>query len=142
MGSPITRTKYDNDFAKWAEETAELIRTGCLDEVDLEHVAEEIEGLSRSDQRALGSQLQRIILHLLKIQYQPECHTRRWDLTIRSARNDVRELLQESRSLVPKVPELIRRKYDDARVEAEAETGLPLSTFPEECPFTEAEVLG
>ena len=142
MGVPITRTEFDHDFAKWAEETAELIRAGRLDQVDLEHVAEEIAGLSRGDQRALASQLQRIMLHLLKIQYQPECHTRSWDLTLRSARNDVRELLQESRSLAPKVPELVRRKYDDARLEAEAETGLPLERFPEDCPFTEAEVLG
>ena len=37
--------QYDRDYAEWAAETAKLLREGRLQEVDLDHVAEEIEDM-------------------------------------------------------------------------------------------------
>jgi len=63
-----TKTKYDTDLAAWADETAELVRAGRFDEIDLENLAEEIEALARSERKALRSQLKRLLLHLIKQQ--------------------------------------------------------------------------
>jgi len=37
--------------------------------------------------------------------------------------------------------EILEEEYRLARRKAAAETGLPISTFPEECPFTIEQVL-
>src|SRR5262249_61884232 len=65
MGT-TAKTLYDTDFVAWADETAALVRAGRLNELDLEHVAEEIEGLAGSDRRAVRSQLRRLVVYLIK----------------------------------------------------------------------------
>ncbi len=39
---------YDQDFFEGTVRNAELLRSGRLDEVDLEHIAEELEDLGRA----------------------------------------------------------------------------------------------
>ncbi|HKM69015.1 MAG TPA: DUF29 family protein [Stellaceae bacterium] len=60
-----TESLYEEDFHAWTQQQAELLRrlpaTG--DELDLEHVAEEIEDLGRSDLRAAQSLCEHIIEH-------------------------------------------------------------------------------
>lgn len=144
MGTTV-KTLYDTDFAEWSARTAELVRAGRLDEVDLAHVAEEIEDLGKSERRALVSQLQRVVAHLLKIRYQPEYyaqHRKSWDASVKDGRQKVLDLLEDSPSLRQKVAAYIVKGYDGARVTAEEETGLPFETFPETCPFSENDVLG
>ena len=48
---------YDEDFAVWTTETARLLRAGRLNEVDIEHVAQEIEDMGKRDKRELHSRL-------------------------------------------------------------------------------------
>lgn len=59
---------YDEDFALWTAETARLLREGRFKEIDVEHVAEEIEDMGNRDHRELFSRLTLIIQHLLKWQ--------------------------------------------------------------------------
>ncbi|WP_295589897.1 DUF29 domain-containing protein [uncultured Lamprocystis sp.] len=49
--------------------------------------------------------------------------------------------LQDSPSLRPRLPELIAARYGNVRKNAMRETGLPLQTFPETCPFSIAQLL-
>jgi hypothetical protein len=63
---------YDLDFYAWANEQAELLRAGKLSEADLEHIAEEIESMGKTEKRELVSRLTVLLLHLLKWQFQPE----------------------------------------------------------------------
>jgi Domain of unknown function DUF29 len=140
-----TKTLYDTDFAEWSARTAELLRNGRLDEVDLAHVAEEIGDLGKSERRALYSQLQRIVTHLLKMRYQPEYyaqHPNSWNGSVAQGREQVRLLLKDSPSLRREVAGYIRDGYEGATVIAEAESGLPIETFPDTCPFSESDVLG
>ena len=65
MGA-ASKTLYETDFVEWAQRTAELLRSGRLGEADLEHAAEEIEDLGRSQRAAVASQLQRMLMHLVK----------------------------------------------------------------------------
>ena len=40
---------YEQDAYAWALEQAELLRAGKLDKLDLEHLAEEIESMGKSE---------------------------------------------------------------------------------------------
>ena len=48
---------YEKDIVAWANEQASLIRAGRFDLLDLEHIAEEIEDVGKSEQRELSSRL-------------------------------------------------------------------------------------
>jgi len=48
---------YDTDVVAWANEQAAFIRAGRFDLVDIEHIADEIEDVGKSEFRALGSQV-------------------------------------------------------------------------------------
>jgi hypothetical protein len=43
---------YEEDLAAWAREQARQLRAGWFDLLDIEHLAEEIEDVGRSEQRA------------------------------------------------------------------------------------------
>ena len=134
-------TLYEDDFAAWASETARLLREGRFGEIDVEHVAEEIEGMANRDKRELMSRLRIQVLHLLKWQHQPEKRSRSWRATIVSQRAELADLLEQSPSLKRAVSELAVRGYRDAVEQASAETGLSADSFPGECPFSPAQLL-
>src|SRR3954464_9883915 len=98
MGT-TTKTLYDTDFAEWSARTAELVRAGRLDEVDLEHVAEEIDNLGRSERKSVRSQLRRMLLNMIKQQIQPERDGASWRASVADARREIREDLTDSPSL-------------------------------------------
>jgi Domain of unknown function DUF29 len=133
---------YDADFFQWTQSTAELIRQGRLAEVDLEHVAEEIEDMGKRDRREVRSRFSVLIMHLLKWQLQPKLRERStWRATIREQRKQLRLVLADSPSLgrIPKeeLPALYRSAVEDA-VE---ETGLRADHFPSSCPYTVEQTL-
>jgi len=47
-------TGYDQDIIAWANEQASLLRTGQFDQLDIAHLAEEIEDVGKSEQRELA----------------------------------------------------------------------------------------
>jgi hypothetical protein len=57
---------HDQDFYAWALRNAALLRDGRLSEIDIEHVAEELESMGRSERRELVSRLAILFAHLLK----------------------------------------------------------------------------
>jgi len=133
---------YEQDFYGWTQAQAAALRDRKWDTLDLEHLAEEIDSLGKSDRRALVSHLDRLLLHLLKWRYDPAQEPRRgWQLTIRHARRELAELLAENRSLHGYPAERLADAYRHARGDAVIDTGLPLATFPEVCPWPIAQVL-
>lgn len=137
----MTPSRYDVDFYLWTQEQAGLLRAHALSDVDAEHLAEEVESMGNSDRRSLGSHLTVVLMHLLKWQHQPDRQCNSWRLSVYHGRDDIDQLLSESPSLKNRIPELINKKYPIARRNAGIETGLPLSTFPESCPFTVDQIL-
>jgi Domain of unknown function DUF29 len=135
-------TTYDTDFYLWTQQQAALLRQRLLSAVDVENLAEEIESMGKSDRRSVESHLFIILTHLLKWQYQPRRRGNSWRLSIRNGRRDVERLLKDSPSLKWQLPDLAIGEYPGARLEAADETGLPLATFPESCPFTIEQVTG
>jgi uncharacterized protein DUF29 len=134
---------YDQDFYAWTQEQAARLREGALHDLDVTNLAEEIESLGKSDRRALGSHLRNLVLHLLKWHWQPPGRYPgySWRASIRNARAEIAVLLEDSPRLRREVSGLLSRWYPLARLDASDETGLPLATFPEACPWTPEQVL-
>ena len=138
---PASASLYDEDFAVWTAETARLLRAGRFDEVDIEHVAEEIEDMGKRDKRELHSRLTVLILHLLKWKWQPEKKSASWGATIVTQRAELRRLFRQSPSLKAKVQDAVEDVYSDAIEGVTVETGLPARTFPRKCPFSPDQIL-
>ena len=129
---------YDQDYYGWALQQAALLRTGKLSEIDAQHLAEEIESMGRSERRQLTNRLEVLLLHLLKWRYQPhrrEIDGNSWLRLIREQRRRIPKLLRDNPSLQSVIADCLADAYDDARYGASDETGLPISTFPETCPY-------
>ena len=135
------RADYEADFFAWTQEQARLLRDRDARGLDWENLAEEIDSMGRRDRRELESRLRLILHHLLKWRVQPGLRGRSWQSTLREQRRQAAKLLEESPSLRPQLPALIDAAYPDALADALDDTGLPLQTFPADCPFTVAQVL-
>ena len=133
--------EYDKDFYRWVFHNAALIRAGRFHEVDIEHVAEELESMGKSDKRELINRLALLMAHLLKWQYQPTRQSKSWTLTIKEQRIQIRQLLEESPSLKHEISLKLSAAYEQAVVMVEIETALDESTFPKQCPFKLDECL-
>lgn len=136
------RVTYETDFAAWALQSARLLREGKLSQPDIEHIAEELEGMSASERRELLNRLQVLLLHLLKHQYQPERRGKSWLLTINHQRTAMERLLEQSPSLRGLLdPETLDGVYGKAVRDAAIETDLERHLFPVACPYRLAEIL-
>lgn len=127
---------YDKDLYTWSLEQANLLRQRKFDEIDLEHIIEEIEDMSKSERRALQSFLETLLMHLLKWQFQPAYQGRSWKFTIIEQRKRIESHLEENPGLKSKLPELIKKAYGYAVTGAIRETGLSMKVFPKECPWS------
>lgn len=138
----MTTATYETDFYQWTQQQADLLRQGALSAIDVENLIEEIESMGASDRRSLSSFLELVIMHLLKWQYQPERRGTSWQTSISKGRNAIERTLEYSPSLNRQLPDMIVAEYRRARKEASLETGLPLTTFPEQCPFIVEQITG
>jgi hypothetical protein len=125
---------YDRDFHAWSREQAALLRVGRIDQADLEHIAEEIDSMGRTEKRELVARLTILLLHLLKWQFQPAIR-RSWRLSVEGQRLDLEDHPNDSPSLRAVLPACIAQTYRRALIEAEKETGLAAATSPAACPY-------
>ncbi|MFB1487501.1 MULTISPECIES: DUF29 domain-containing protein [unclassified Thiocapsa] len=132
---------YDSDFYAWANTQAALLRGGRIDQADIEHIAEEIESMGKSELRELENRLARLFTHLLKWQFQPNRRSRSWTLTIKEQRRRLHRHLAQNPSLKAKLEQAVVDAYGDAILKAARETGLAEETFPPVCPFTIEQIL-
>lgn len=112
---------YDTDTLLWSERQADLLRRLAAGEqvnaqVDWENVAEEIDSVGRSQRIALASHVRVVLEHLMKLEASPATEPRRgWRGTVRRARLDIKELLDDSPSLRRTVGAIIARQLPDVR---------------------------
>ena len=66
MANPV---RYDEDVVAWAEEQARHLREGCFELLDIQHLAEEIEDVGKSEQRELANRM--------AVLTRPDCASRR-----------------------------------------------------------------
>lgn len=128
--------RYESDFYGWTLEQADLLRSGCLSELDTKNLLEEIEAMVTSAENELESRLEVLFIHLLKWQFQSERQGRSWKLTIEEQRRKIDRRLKKSPSLKHKLSEIVGDAYGDAVISAERETNIKRSVFPAECPWS------
>jgi hypothetical protein len=132
---------YDQDLYGWAMQSARLVRERRFAELDLEHLAEELESMGKSELRALESRLAVLLAHLLKWHFQPDQRSKSWRRTLIEQRKRIVRLLRDSPSLKPRLIELLSDAYDSAVRLAADETGLDETDFPPSCPYQIDQVL-
>jgi Domain of unknown function DUF29 len=133
--STATKTLYETDFVEWSDKTAELLRAGRFSELDIENLSDEVESLGKAERKAVRSQLQRLMMHRIKQQLQPERDGTSWKLSIAEARQALEEDIEESPSLRRHLEENLQKLYHRAMEEALIETRLEYSTLPDKCPW-------
>jgi hypothetical protein len=136
-----TNNLYAEDYNLWLEKAADLLKNKNFTELDLENLIEEIESMGRSEKNALKSNLRVLIMHLLKYKFQPQNRSNSWLYTIYEHRQRLKDTFSDSPSLKNYYIEVLDDCYQHARKEAAIETGLPLSIFPQDNPFSPDEIL-
>ena len=149
MAKVLERSLYQTDYYAWTKDQAAKLRAMAAARVnstlDLENLAEEIESLGRSDWRAARSHVQRVIEHLLKLEFSPAREPRPdWLDSIDQARDELADLL---------TPVLRREVEDDLatafdRGNREAAKGLrrfgeqaAAKALPAVCPYSFDQII-
>src|SRR4051794_25717932 len=148
-GARPSTTLYDRDFYAWAVDQAErlrdLARRGSDPGLDLENLAEEVDGLARSDRDAVLSQVARIMTHFLKLEFSPSDRPRAgWEASLIEARQQLHRKLTPSLRRI--AIEELAAEYRGARKLAAAELKAHREEthargFPDECPYTLEQIL-
>ena len=134
-------TTYKQDIVAWAQEQARLIRAGRFDLLDLEHIADEIDDVGKSEQRELASRMVILMTHLLKWQCQPERRSTSWTLTIREQRKGLCRRLKNTPSLKNELSnaDWLEDVWGDVLTMTTKETGI--GELPDACPWVMTDIL-
>lgn len=127
---------YDQDFYKWTQEQAALLKAGEFSRLDVVNLAEEIESMGKNQKKELISRLTILLMHLLKLDYQQKRKSKSWLKIIATQRTEIEFLLYDNATLKHELPELLTRAYRAAVKQAATETGIKIGKFPFSCPFT------
>lgn len=133
---------YEKDFYAWIQSQTKALACHNMDLLDIKHLKQELESMGASERRELASRLEQLIMHLLKLKYQPNyINTASWVRSVKEQRKRLEKLLKTMISLKRKVGEEIVDAYVLAVLKAVDETGLKEETFPKKCPFTIKQLL-
>jgi hypothetical protein len=127
---------HDQDFYGWANEQAGLLRAGRLSEADIEHIADEIESMGKSEKRELVSRLTVLLTHMLKWQHQSALRGTSWRLTLEEQRKRLERHLDDNPSLKATLADTIGEAYYYATLDVVRETGVERSVYPAACPWS------
>lgn len=131
---------YNQDIIEWSREQAALLRSGQFSKLDIEHLAEEIEDVGKSEQRELENRMAVLLAHLMKWKYQPDRRSSSWERTIREQRKGITHRLAKTPSLKADLrdSEWWEGVWSDAVITAMKETDV--DCFPEACPWKPEDV--
>ena len=142
MQTTDLKALYEQDFAAWAEQTAQLLEQQQFNRLDLPNLIEEVWDLSKRERDRLLSSLRLILHHLLKWQYQSEFRSASWESTISRERVNIQSYLEDSPSLKRYLDsQWLDKAYRLARLEAIRETRLGQEVFPAQCPHSIEQIL-
>ena len=140
--SPVVAAPgYEDDLVAWMENQIGLLRAHKFEQLDLENLLEELEGMVRHERRGLSSRVELVLLHLLKHQFQPSRRSRSWLLTLNEQRNQIADRVEDSPSLRRELQGYVDSHYSRVTKRAALQTGLLVSAFPATCPYTVEQLL-
>jgi hypothetical protein len=132
---------YEVDDSLWLESTITLLKKQHFNQLDLEHLIEELEDLGREKKNAVASLLEQIIRHLLLLQYwtkEREFNAIHWQEEIYTFRTQLkRKLTTNLRNYLEKELEYI---YQDALGFVKIKTQ-NFVNFSVECPYSLEQLL-
>ncbi len=136
----------EEDLTAWLLDQANELRTRTPASIDWAGIAEELEEIAASTRHALVSDLVVVLRHLLKLQYETSANewrgrSRGWKLHAAEHRDRVIDFLDESKSLLNRFDEFVRKAYPRARQQTALETGHKESRYPETCPWSVEQIL-
>ncbi|MBU7581347.1 MAG: DUF29 domain-containing protein [Nostoc sp. TH1S01] len=132
---------YESEYEQWLAQTINLLKENRFDELDKEHLIEELEELSRRDKKTVERFLEQIIRHLLLLQYwtaESEYNSNHWQAEILSFRTQLNEDLTQN--LRNHLQENQAKVYEKALKYVRQKTGYEIN-FPQDCPYTLEQLL-
>ena len=139
---------YDDDILLWSEQQADVIRglgrtrRDVPNELDIENVAEEIEGVGRSELAAVKSYIRLIFIHSIKLVVEAESEAaRHWRSEIVAFHADMMGRYSPSMQQRIDVNELWRSACEQAAIAYEGGQQ-NVANLPVESPFTLDALLG
>lgn len=90
---------YDTDVVAWAYQQAALLRARQWSSLDLENIAEEIEGVAKAEKRELGRRMSALFAQLLEWNTQPDRRTAGLLRSIGDQRVSIARVLRKMPSL-------------------------------------------
>jgi hypothetical protein len=142
MDGRVVERELDLEFDEhaWLLEQAGALRARRLDGLDTKGLAEYLEHMAKREVREIGSRMRVLLMHMLKLQFQPERAGRSWALSIINAQYDLNDALQAA-SLRRAAETLWSQEWEKARRGAARETDIPIAAFPAANPWTLDEAL-
>ena len=132
---------YKLDDSQWLGETISLLRNHQFQQLDLEHLIEELEDLGKEKKNAVASLLEQVIRHLLLLQYwtkETEYNTINWQEEIYNFRTQLRRKM--TANLRNYLEEELNYIYEDALGFVKIKTANTV-IFPSQCPYSLEQLL-
>ena len=123
---------YNRDFNLWVENTKDSIKSNNFAAIDWESLVEEIDDMGKSEKRSLESYLERLIEHILKLQYwnaEYNNNYRHWRAEVINFRNRLKRIIKRSPSLNNFMSEVYPEIFQDAVDAKKSEFDIPDSCF-------------
>jgi hypothetical protein len=131
----IRDSLYDQDQHLWRLGAIAHLQARDFQNLDVEHLLEEIEILAGRDRAEVESRLGVLLAHLLKRIYVNSAYDHRgWEITIREQRRQLRITLQQSPSLRKYFEQVFDRAWQDALMEVRED--YPNYQFPDTWQFS------
>ncbi|MFM7882088.1 MAG: DUF29 domain-containing protein [Microcystis panniformis] len=133
---------YEREYDRWLSETIELLKNRQLDQLDYEHLIEELAALRRSEKTAVKSLILSIIIRLLLYQFwttEREKNSNHWAAEIITFRVQLEYKLTTNLSKFLELELELENIYENARLIAEKKTGL--KNLPIICPYSLRQIL-
>jgi len=131
---------YESDFYHWTLEQVERLRSGKLNDLDLENLAEEIESLGNQQRSELENRLGVLLGHLLKWDLQPSLRGKSWRSTIREQRREIKKLIRKNPSLKSYLDEAVIDGYESALDLVVRETPLDYKDLQKQCSYDISQI--
>ncbi|CCI33005.1 MAG: DUF29 domain-containing protein [Microcystis sp.] len=141
LGVHQLKQLYELDDSQWLGETISLLRNHQFQQLDLEHLIEELEDLGKEKKNAVASLLEQVIRHLLLLQYwtkETEYNTINWQEEIYNFRTQLRRKM--TANLRNYLEEELNYIYEDALGFVKIKTANTV-IFPSQCPYSLEQLL-
>ena len=133
----LQKPLYECDYYEWTQETITKLKARDFEDLDIENLIEEIEGLGISQKKEIRNRLRVLLEHLMKRIYvdMPDCFDG-WENTIRTQRNDIQDELADMPSLKRFWDEFFDRAWQRALSDVRFEYSKKGFIFPDTWQFS------